>query len=88
MASRLESAASSGGPRPRTNPGWWATVDPWSLGKSTIFAKALGWGASECSKSKSDLGITLHLLCSDAIYIPASWISSLWRGWFREDTCA
>eukprot|EP00439_Symbiodinium_sp_Y106_P058119 s474_g8.t1 len=41
-------------------PGWWATVDPWGVGNPSWLGQALGWG------------ITLHLLCSDAIYVPAS----------------
>ncbi|CAE7222158.1 unnamed protein product [Symbiodinium sp. KB8] len=39
-------------------PGWWATVDPWGVGHPSWLGQALGWG------------ITLHLLCSDAIYVP------------------
>jgi len=42
------------------HPGWWATTDPWSTGDATWVAKALGW----C--------VTLHLLCSDAIYVPCT----------------
>ena len=41
-------------------PGWWATVDCWSVGSPTWLGQLLGWG------------ITLHLLCSDAIYVPVT----------------
>jgi len=41
-------------------PGWWARTNPWAVGTSTFVAKAL----SVC--------MTLHLLCSDAIYVPVT----------------
>eukprot|EP00437_Effrenium_voratum_P020054 CAMPEP_0181442480 /NCGR_PEP_ID=MMETSP1110-20121109/24050_1 /TAXON_ID=174948 /ORGANISM="Symbiodinium sp., Strain CCMP421" /LENGTH=486 /DNA_ID=CAMNT_0023566407 /DNA_START=56 /DNA_END=1513 /DNA_ORIENTATION=+ len=44
-------------------PGWWATVDPWGVGHPSWLGQALGWG------------ITLHLLCSDAIYVPVTVVS-------------
>lgn len=53
-------------------PGWWATVNPWNTGTPTGFADALGWG------------LTLHLLCSDAIYVPVTVVATealLPRSW-------
>lgn len=53
-------------------PGWWALQHPWNTGKPTVLADALGWG------------LTLHLLCSDAIYIPVTVVATealLPRSW-------
>lgn len=50
--------------RDETLPGWWATSNPWAVGVPTRFAEALGWG------------ITLHLLCSDAIYVPVTVVAT------------
>lgn len=46
--------------RDEMHPGWWATTDPWSVGTPSWVAKVLGWG------------VTFHLLCSDAIYVPVT----------------
>jgi len=41
-------------------PGWWAGTNPWAIGTSTWVAKVLG------------ICMTMHLLCSDAIYVPVT----------------
>lgn len=41
-------------------PAWWATNRPWETGQSTVVGKVLAWS------------MTIHLLCSDAIYVPCT----------------